>query len=64
MTSAGEPITCRRPGCSHLYAGEHAPGGGNCMVWNPATGERCGCPGFRYVELAEARPVRHSGQPR
>jgi hypothetical protein len=45
------PLVCRREGCGHLYAGEHAPGGGNCMWWSPATGEGCACVGFRWVPL-------------
>jgi len=57
VTSAAEPIRCKRPACGHLYVGEHAPGGGNCMVWDPVTRSRCGCPGFRYVELTG--PVDH-----
>ena len=56
------PLICRRPGCGHRYSGVHAPGGGNCMWWDPVTGERCDCPGFRYVELDEPAPTRSSGR--
>ena len=57
MSTVGEAVTCRREGCGHRYSGEHAPGGGNCMVWDPATGERCDCPGFQWVPLAPTRPA-------
>lgn len=58
-TSAA-PLLCARPGCAHAYAGEHAPGGGNCMVWDPVSGEHCLCRGYQWVRLSST-PARHSG---
>lgn len=52
MTQLG-PLACARPGCPHRY-GEHAPGGGNCMVWDTVTGEHCDCRGFQWVPLVAA----------
>lgn len=46
-------LSCARPGCPHRY-GEHAPGGGNCMVWAPDNGAHCDCRGFQWVPLQPA----------
>jgi hypothetical protein len=62
MTAPAQELTCARPGCAHLYVGEHAPGGGNCMVWDPDTGLHCACRGFQWVPLsATLGPHRSSG---
>jgi hypothetical protein len=45
------PLLCARPGCADRYT-VHAPGGGACMVWDPATGEHCDCRGFQWVALS------------
>jgi hypothetical protein len=56
------PLRCARPGCGHRYSGEHAPGGGNCMVWDTDTERHCECRGFQWVPLSttvhrpDARP--------
>jgi hypothetical protein len=55
------PLRCARAGCGHRYSGEHAPGGGNCMVWDPVTELHCACRGFQWVPLGtELHPYRAS----
>lgn len=53
MTTLGEEITCRRPGCGASYS-EHQRYGGAC----PDTG----CPGFLWID-PEGPPVGSYSDP-